>query len=253
MKQIFALTLIALLSTATLFAQRSEDELWSSANEKYASGEFGAALADYKEIETIGYASDALFYNIGNCYFKINDIARSILYYERALRLNPSGRDIKYNLALAKEYTLDKIEEVPEFIITTWIRDINYIFSSDIWAYISVVFFIAAALLLLFFRYGPTPASRKLSFFLSMFLLFFGLIFTSFAWNQRSAYHKENAAIVMLPVSSVRNSPDGSGSPLFILHEGTKVELIESLGNWQRIELSDGRQGWIFGNDIEII
>ena len=253
MKQIFALTLIALLSTATLLAQRGEDELWSSANEKYATGEFSAALAGYKEIEAMGYASDALFYNIGNCYFKISDVARSILYYERALRLNPSGRDIKYNLALAKEYTLDKIEEVPEFIVTTWIRDINYIFSSDVWTYISVIFFIAAALLLLFFRYGPTPSLRKLSFFLSMFLILFGLIFTLFAWNQRSAYHKEDAAIVMLPVSSVRNSPDGSGSPLFILHEGTKVQLIESLGNWRRIELSDGRQGWIFGNDIEII
>jgi len=253
MKQIFALTLIAIFSSAVIFAQRSEDELWSSANEKYAAGDFSAALADYKEIESLGYTSDALFYNIGNSYFKTNDIARSVLYYERALRLNPAGKDIKYNLALAKEFTLDKIEEVPEFILTTWVRDINYTFSSDVWTYISVGFFIFAAILLLLFRYGPTPSTRKLSFFLSMFLILFGLMFSLFAWNQRNAYHKEDAAIVMLPVSSVRNSPDGSGSPLFILHEGTKVVLIESLGNWKRIELADGRQGWIFGDDIEII
>ena len=253
MRQIFTLIVISFLSTAILFAQKSEGGLWSSANEKYATGDFNGALADYKDIESLGYTSDALFYNIGNCYFKINDIAHSILYYERALRLNPSGKDIKYNLALAKEYTLDKIEEVPEFILTTWMRDINYTFSSDVWSYISVIFFIVAAILLLIFRYGPTPATRKLSFFLAMFLILFGGMFSLFAWNQRNAYHKDNAAVVMLPVSSVRNSPDGSGAPLFILHEGTKVELIESLGNWQRIELSDGRQGWIFGNDIEII
>ena len=249
----FLFVLLLLLVNGPASPQGSRNDMWQSANDKYAASDFEGALAIYKEIEELGFVSDALLYNIGNCYFKTNRIANSILYYEKALKLNPSGRDILYNLALAKEYTADRIEEVPEFILKTWIRDVNYTFSSDIWAFLSIALLFIALILLLVFRYGPSLGVRKFSFFLSMFSIFIGVIFTLFAWNQRNAYNKEESAIVMMPVSPVRNSPDGSGSTLFILHEGTKLNLIESLGNWVRIELADGRQGWIFGDDIEII
>jgi len=239
-------------STAQL-ATTPATELWDMANESYTAADYSLALEYFLEIEKKGYASWPLFYNIANSHFKLGNRGKSILYYERALRLNPSEKDIQNNLRHTKEFTVDRIEEIPDFILKTWVRDINYKLSSDTWVTFSIAFFILVALLLLSFRYGPTPGIRKLSFFVSMLLLLAGITATLIAWNQRNAYHKEDEAVIMMPVSTVRSSPDVSGTTLFILHEGTKAQIIEKLGKWVRIELADGRQGWIASEDIELI
>jgi len=242
-----------LLFALPLRAIGQEKEKWNDANSLYAQGNYSEALQQYLLLEEAGYVSWPLYFNIANGYFKVQNYGHSILYYERALKLNPSGKDIRVNLSYAKQFTVDKIDRIPEFILTTWIRDLNYMFTSDYWAIISIVLFIIVALLLLNFRYGPNAHIRKISFFLSMVSLLFAIIFTLFAWNQKNAFNRENSAIVMNAVSTVRNSPDNSGSTLFILHEGAKLEIIEQLGEWKRIELTDGRQGWIAAADIEII
>lgn len=229
------------------------DLLWESATSLYAKGEFSEALLYYLRIEELGYASEPLFYNSANCYFKRKEWGRSILYYERALRLNPSNKDIQHNLKLARDFTIDKIDELPEFVLKTWIKDVNYMLSGDTWTYISLILFVVTALLLLNFRYGPNPGVRKISFFLSMFSLLIGIVLSLFAMNQRRSYYNKNEAIVLAPVSTVKSSPDVSGNTLFILHEGTKVGLKEKIGEWTRVELSDGRQGWIPSLDVEII
>lgn len=236
-----------------LWAVGQEKENWDNANSLYAQGSYSEALEQYLLFEKAGYASWPLYYNIANSYFKVQNYGRSILYYERALKLNPSGKDIRVNLSYAKQFVVDKIDDIPEFILRTWVRDVNYMLTSDYWAVISITLFILVALLLLNFRYGPNARIRKISFFISMVSLLFATIFTLFAWNQRSGFHSEDTAIVMSAVTTVRNSPDNSGATLFILHEGAKLEIVEELGNWKRIELTDGRQGWIAAADIEII
>ncbi|MEN6617885.1 MAG: tetratricopeptide repeat protein [Rikenellaceae bacterium] len=228
-------------------------ELWSNANNLYSQAHYSDALQSYLKIEELGYASEALFYNIGNSYFKLNEIGKSILYYERAHKLNPSDEDLLNNLNLAKEFSLDKIEEIPDFILQTWIENINYSFSSDMWSYFALILFAATALLLLNFRFGPSPRLRKISFFVAMTCVLLGFLSGYFSWNQKYRYNLKNTAIVMKPVSTVRSSPDNSGKSLFILHEGTKVELLEEIGQWKRVELADGRQGWITSIDIEVI
>ncbi len=251
------LIVMTLLFTVTGFSQGQKgkglDELWSSGNSNYSKGNFEEALGEYKRIEELGYVSEPLMYNIANCHFKMKRWGKAILYYERALKINPGNGDVQNNLKLAKEFTVDKIEELPEFILNTWVRDINYLLSSDWWGYLSLLFFAITALLLLNFRYGPSSGIRKLSFFLSIASFALGILFTIFSWNQKHSYHKRDTGIVMMPVSTVRSSPDGSGNTLFILHEGTKIELIEQLGSWRRIELADGRQGWIAEGDLEVI
>lgn len=247
---------LTLFAFCTLFAKlysQDKELIWHRADSLYSIADYESALKEYESLESAGYSSWQLYYNIGNCHFKKSGYGLSILYYERALRLNPSGKDILFNLDFARQFTIDKIDVVPEFVLNTWIRDVNYTLSSDIWASISLVFLGLTALLLLCFRYGPTSFSRKIAFFGAIVALLVVIVSTLFAWNQRNAFHKEDEAIVLSPVSTVRNSPDNSGSTLFILHEGTKVELVEGLGDWRRIELSDGRQGWIAAADIEII
>jgi len=228
-------------------------ELWASANNLYSKAQYADALQGYLKIEESGYASESLFYNLGNCYFKLNEIGKSILYYEKALKLNPSNEDLLNNLSLAKDFSLDKIEEVPDFILKTWIENINYSFSSDTWSYFALIFFAATAFLLLNFRFGSSSRLRKISFFLAIASVLLGLLAGYFSLIQRYRYTLKNTAIVMKPVSTVRSSPDDSGKSLFILHEGTKLELLEEIGDWKRIELADGRQGWITSLDIEVI
>ena len=249
------LLFIFILSAFSLQSAESADhrELWNSGNEKYIQGEFASALENYLKIEEMGYSSSQLTYNIGNTYFKLGENGKAILYFERTLKLDPSDGDAERNLALAKEYTLDKIESVPEFILTTWIREAGYVFSSNGWAMLSLVFAALFALIMLLFRYATTSRIRKTSFITGVVVLLFAVVSVLFAWNQKSDFTTHDTAIIMKPVSSVKSSPDNSGKTLFILHEGTKVKLLEQIGGWQRVELPDGRQGWIMSVDIEII
>ncbi len=132
MKRIFLLNILIFFCLVS-FGQ-SPKELWTEANNNYSKANYEDALAGFKKIEELGYASPALYYNMGNTYFKLKQIGKSILYYERALKLDPSDKDALNNLQLAREFTLDRIEEVPDFILNTWIKSINYSFSSDVWA-----------------------------------------------------------------------------------------------------------------------
>ena len=243
----------AIASAVAAITITDQRELWNTANDRYIQNDFQGALAHYLKIEELGYTSESLLYNLGNTYFKLRDYGKAILYYERVLKMDPSDRDAANNLALARDYTLDKIEEVPEFILTTWIKGINYSISSNGWGYISVIMFIAFAVLMLGFRFAPVSRLRKLSFFLAMLMLLLGLFASLFSWNQKHAFLTRDTAIVMKPVSSVKSSPDSSGKTLFILHEGTKLKILEELGGWQRIQLADGREGWIISIDIEVI
>lgn len=249
---LFFLTVAITFFSNSVYAQDVR-ELWKNGNEKYTQGQYTEALENYLKIEESGFTSEALLYNIGNTYFKLKENGKSILYFERTLKMNPSNKDAQNNLTLAKEYSLDKIEEVPEFILTTWVKDINYSLSSDMWSYISLFFFAIVALLLLSFKFASTSRLRKLSFFLGMIALLFGIFSAAFAWTQRRDFMLRDSAIVMKLVSTVKSSPDNSGKTLFILHEGTKVKLLEELGGWKRVELADGRQGWIISIDIEKI
>jgi tetratricopeptide (TPR) repeat protein len=243
--------LIMLVTSYTLSSQ--ELSVVERADSLYTKGDYSAALEQYLLFEENGMASWALYYNIGNCYFKEGEYGKSILYYERALKLNPSGEDIIYNLNHVKQYTVDQIGTLPEFVLVTWVKKINYALSSNTWAYFSLFMMAVALFLLLFFRYGATSFLRKSSFFLSMtaFLLF--VIMSLFSFSKKRAFYKSDSAILLSPVVTVRNSPDNSGSALFVLHEGTKLKILEELGDWSRVELTDGRQGWISSENIEEI
>ncbi|NCB98239.1 MAG: tetratricopeptide repeat protein, partial [Bacteroidia bacterium] len=117
---------------------QSPKEMWTEANNNYSQANYQAALEGFLKIEKSGYVSSALFYNIGNAYFKMKEVGKSILYYERALKLDPADKDVINNLQLARDFSLDKIEEIPDFILKTWIKEVNYSLSSDAWAYLSI-------------------------------------------------------------------------------------------------------------------
>ena len=142
---------------------------------------------------------------------------------------------------------------MPEFILLTWIKAFRDTMSSDAWAWIALALFLVTAVMVLLFRFGGSPAVRKTAFAMAIIALAFMIISAVFAFNLRSELESEDGAVVTVPVSSVKSSPGSTDQSLFILHEGTRISVLESLGEWYRIELSDGRQGWLEAEDVEII
>jgi len=235
-------------------AQAPADSLWDAATAAYSEGNWEGALTAWQEIEGSGLESPELYYNMGNAFFKASDYAHAILYYERALKLDPSYSDARFNLEFARESVQDRIESVPEFFLKTWVRKLGYLFSSDAWA---VLFLILLALALgggLMFLLGSGSGARRTGFFAGIAALLLAFCCLGFASSQKAAYNRADSAVVTVPVSSVRSSPGAeSAKDLFVLHEGTKVRILDEVGDWWNIELSDGRQGWIPSSDLELI
>ncbi len=252
MKRFIYLILVCLVASSSVFAN-GRDSLWIKGNNAYSLGEYEAALDCYRQIEQLGYVSAKLWYNMGNAHYKLQNDGMAILCYERALKLDPSNGDVKNNLEIAKLKTLDKIESVPEFILVTWTKDVRNAMSSDQWAWTGVVMLIITAVLMLLFRHAPKVPQRKLSFILACVTLLVAISAFLFSLNLRSEANSNDSAVVLAPVSNVKSAPNSTGGNLFILHEGTKVEILEQVGGWSRVELSDGRQGWMENKDFEEI
>ena len=252
-----AATMLALLLLLPLGAQAAEsypDSLWQAGVAAYSAGDWNQAVSDWSGVAATGLRSKELYFNLGNAYFKAGETARAILNYERALRLDPSDADIRYNLEFARNQTQDRIDEVPELILKTWARKVNYLLPSNAWAGLSLFLLAAALALVLLFLLGPTAGARRAGFFTGLAALLLALAALGFALSQKAATERHDTAIVMRPVTSVTSSPSSEAAKsLFILHEGTKVKVLDEVSGFSDIELADGRRGWIATGDIERI
>ena len=230
------------------------DSLWNEGVAAYSAGRWNDAAVAWEGIYDAGIRGSELYYNLASAYFKLGETGKAILFYERALKEDPSDKDVRYNLEFARGMTQDRIEDVPEFILKTWIKKATYLFSSDLWAVLSILFFAGALALLLLFLLGSSSGARRTGFFTGIAALLIAVFCFASASSQRADASRKDEAIVMRPVSSVKSSPSSdSAKDLFILHEGTKVKILDEVDLWMNIELSDGRQGWIATKDIEII
>ena len=249
------LALLLMLSPLALQAQVSyPDSLWQAGVQAYTEGDYAAALQDWEDVRETGLMSKELYYNLGNASFKTGEIAPAILWYERALRLDPSDADVRYNLEYARALTQDRIDEIPEIFFEQWGHALCYLLPSNTWAVLSVVFFALTVALVLLFVLGSTPGRRRLGFFAAIVAFLLAFLGWDMAQWQRTEALRQDLAIVMRPVSSVKSSPSADGAKdLFILHEGPRVKILDNVGGFSNIELADGRQGWIPAGDIEII
>ena len=230
------------------------DSLWTAGVQAYTDGKFADASAAWTAIEESGQKSAKLYYNLGNAWFKQGDYPKAVLNYERALRLDPSCSDARYNLEFMGSFVQDKIEPVPEFILKSVARKVCYAMDSNVWAVMFLVLLAAALMMGLLFLLGSSAGRRRAGFYCGIVLLLLSAGALSFSVWQKSDSVKTDTAIVMSPVSSVKSSPSsGSSKDLFVIHEGTKVKILDEVGDWKNISLADGRQGWIKTADIEII
>ena len=251
--------MLALLLLAAPFAAQAHedayvDSLWNDANAAYAEGRWDAAASGYEMISDMGLESAALYCNTGNAYAKSGNVPMAILYYERALKADPSYEDAAYNLELMNTRIQDRIDPVPEFFLKKWLSAISYIMNSDAWAIVSLVLLGLTLAMFLLFLLAPSVAGRRTGFFIGLVLLVFMSFALGFSISQKKTYMNADKAIVMRPVVSVKSSPSTESSKdLFILHEGTKVTVLDQVGTWNNISLADGRQGWLPASDMERI
>lgn len=248
MKKIVYILLVAFAAVGLVSAQSADIDLktkWKQANDLYKSNDYTAAILIYEEILGSDSHSAKAYYNLGNAYFKNNNIGKAILNYNRALLLDPGNDDIQHNLMIAGSRTIDKIEPTPQFFLKSWIIDVGGIFNSDMWAVLTLVFVAITFGGIVLWLISTTMILRKTGFYAALFAAI--LAVTSLIYSQYS-YEKQISvaeAIVMNSAAPVKSAPATSGKDLFLLHEGTKVKVIDSMDQWSEIELEDGNKGWI--------
>ncbi len=250
--------LVALMLTGTgmsaVQAAEYPDSLWNAGVNAYSSGQWNEAEKAWSSLLDLGIENAPLYYNLGNAWYKENDMAHAILCYERALKIDPSYSDAAYNLEFARAGIQDKIVEVPAFFLTRWVESLGHLVSSNAWVAIAFIFLVLCAGMVLMFLLARSSAASKAGFITAIVSLVLSVSAFALAGVQKADYNRADSAVVMSPVCSVKSAPSGTNAKdLFVLHEGTKVEIVDRVGEWINIELSDGRQGWMLSSDIEII
>lgn len=224
-----------------------------NADDEYAKGNYQQAIKDYQEILKAGVSSE-IYYNLGNAYYRTDNITQALLAYERALQLSPGDNDIRFNLQYARSKTIDKITPETEMFFVTWYNSLVNFTSVDRWANTAIVSIVMALLLILVFLFAPQMWARKSGFYGSaVFLLLFAFA-NLFAFQQKHELETKQGAIVIAPTVNVKKTPAASGTDVFVIHEGTRVDITDrGMKQWRGIKLADGREGWLKTSQIEEI
>lgn len=246
--------ILYILFVATAFTGFANNQtIIDSAEVCFSKGEYDKAINSYLQVIEGGSESSELYFNTGNAYYKSGQVTNAILYFERAQLLNPGDEDIKYNLELVNKHVVDKIEVLPAFFLNQWVNQARDVFSSDSWAVLSMVCFVSFLLLFLLFFFSRQVFVKKLSFWVGVVVLVISLTSFIFSYQQKQEVLNHNTAIIYTPSITIKSSPDASGTDIFLLHEGTKVTVVDTVGEWREIKLSDGNEGWLKALDIVMI
>jgi len=224
------------------------------ADSAYIQGDYLTAISMYEWIVENQGVNATLYMNLGNCWLKRDEVAKAILYYERAYLLDPSDPDIRFNLELARTKTVDKITTVNQLFIVVWFKKLLALLDVNGWAVLTVMLFALTILLIGLFLFSKKTGMRKITFSFSAFFLLLSILSFIFATTQMGNIRNRDTAIIMSPSVTVKSTPTSAGTDLFIIHEGRKVKILDSsMKEWVEIRLEDGNTGWIPVNVMEII
>ena len=246
--------LLIILSGIILFNNLCANENLKStldtAFNHYLNENYTEAINIYDSIYLQGNSSAELFYNMGNCYYKIGDIANAIYFYEKAKILNPNDKDIKHNLNIANQSIKDNIETIPEIFYMLWYHSIESLMSSDAWLITSIIIFIISLILLSYYLFSRKIIIRKIGFIVGITCLILSVVCFLLSKNGAKKITDSPYAIVF-ESSLIKSSPNEGGINLFEVNEGLKVEIINTVNSWNNIRLSDGKEGWIQGYKVK--
>ncbi|MBO5264051.1 MAG: tetratricopeptide repeat protein [Bacteroidaceae bacterium] len=220
----------------------------------YMANDYKEAAYVYEQLLSAEGEAAEVYYNLANSYYKDNEIAKAVLNYERALLLAPADEDVKFNLAIARSKTVDKVSEPYEIFFITWIEAVVNLLGMTAWAIIAITAFVILLLSVLLFLFSRNITIRKVTFFLAVFTLLLTVFANLAALHHYHNMENGNGAIIMLPSVTAKSTPDASGTDLFVIHEGRKVYICDdTMKGWKEIELEDGTRGWVPAASIEKI
>lgn len=249
--------MISILMTFSLAVQAEvtgeKEVIYEEAVAEYREDNFKESLALFEKLIAAGYSSFELYYNAGNAAFKTGDIPTAILNYEKALLFKPFNDDALHNLEMARSYTADKLEAIPEVFFVRWFRKFSLLLNTNDWALISLLSFTVFLVLLAVFLFSARYKTKKYTFGGAVIIFLVSLLSFVLSLTNKSLTWNNKAAIVIEPQVTGRSSPGTGGRELFVIHEGAKVKVEDQLGDWYEIRLSDGTVGWIPMNFIEKI
>lgn len=267
MKKIFALilTIVPLMSMAqqdnalTQIAQQDSASInavptVSDADSAYIQGDYLTAISIYESVIENQGVNATLYMNLGNAWLKMDEVAKAILYYERAYILDPSDPDIKFNLELARTKTVDKVNAVNQLFVVVWFKKLSATLDVREWAVVTVVVFAICMLMVGLFLFSKKRGIKKITFSFSIIFLLLSVLSFIFASTQMGNIRNRDTAIIMSASVTVKSTPSNGGTDLFIIHEGRKVEILDSsMKEWVEIRLEDGNTGWVPNSVMEII
>lgn len=234
-------------------AKSQQGDSSETAAAAYAKGDYQQAAECYTKLLKVGESAE-LYYNLGNCEYRLGNITQSIIAYERALRLNPGDSDTRYNLQFLRGKTIDKVVPVDEMFFVTWYHSLQNLMSIDAWAILAVSAFVLSLMLILAYLFGSNILLRKIGFFGALVGLLIFVLGLLFAYQRKVALSEHNIAIVLTPTLNVKATPAESSSDAFVIHEGTRLTITDSSMNaWYGVRLDDGKEGWLPKNSVEVI
>ena len=244
---------LALLLTSSFLPLTSHAVTKAQADSAYQQEQYQQAAKMYEQLLKRGESAD-LYYNLGNAYYRMDDITHAVLAYERALLLSPGDADVRFNLQMARSKTIDKIVPESEMFFVTWYRSLVRLMSVDAWARTALVSLLVAMLLALVYLFAQRIWLRKVGFFGGILFLVVFVAANVFGFQQQHSLLHRTGAIVIRSAVSVKSTPSQNGTDLFILHEGTRVNIIDdSMRGWREIRVADGKSGWVEIKEIEMI
>ena len=238
---------IFLLITQTFWAQTAFDK----GNNLYQKGNYQEAITVYESVVKSGQQSAELYFNLGNCFYKLNKVAPAIFNFEKALLLNPNDAEIQNNLAFAQKMTIDEVVEVPKVGFAKIIRDFTSSFHYDTWAWIAIAFSVLFLVCFVGYYFSNTTMLKRIFFTTMLFVLLFTIMCVFAGFFEKNQSNNDRPAIVFADITLVKSEPKSSAQDAFVLHAGTKVFVLESLNNYKKIQLLDLKQGWIENSEIK--
>ncbi|SEN72061.1 SH3 domain-containing protein [bacterium A37T11] len=237
-----------LLMPIAIFADIGSDAQFAAANAHYAKGEYEAALKGYEQLVAKGVKAAPVYYNLGNAQYKLNNLAEAILNYERAYKLNPADKDIAANLRFVNQRITDKIEAVPELFLSNWWHSLLLSYSLHTWAAIGAFLTLIGFLLLAAYLFVAGASMKRVTFYSGVVFIVLAVFSLTMAFAQYSYLNGHQQAIIYNGTVNVKSSPNLAQKTLFVIHEGTKVTLLEHADSWIKVELPNGNVGWIEEN-----
>lgn len=237
--------LLAIVFPSLSFGADHVQALFAAGNASYNKGQYKEALDKYKKVADDGYESATLYFNMGNASYKNGDIPSALLYYGKAHKLSPGDEDINFNIKYVNLKTTDKIDEAPEFFITKWWRGFILAISANALAWISVLLVLAGSGMLIWYFFTASVSVKKISFYVAMSFFGLGLVAIFMAGMQLSYFSSHREAIVFSSTVNVNSGPVEKSKTLFVIHEGTKLDILDDNNGWIKIRLANGSEGWI--------